>query len=229
MTFEDDLVSVIMSVYNAENTIEDSMKSILEQSYKNIEFLIVDDCSKDKSKLILKNFEKKFKNVKIFENNVNIGLTASLNKLLKVAKGEFIARQDADDISLNKRIEIQLNTLKKYSLDFCSTRATVMQNKKTIPGFSFYLPKKLVMKFKNPFIHGTLFIKSQVIHDIGLYDERYYYAQDYKLMKELIKNNHKFKVINKSLYLLNMENNISSLNKKDQEYFSNLVRKNTLR
>ena len=92
---------------------------------------------------------------------------------------------------------------------------------------SFYLPKKVVIKFKNPFIHGTLFIKSQVIQNIGMYDEKYYYAQDYKLMQDLIRNNYKFKIINKSLYFLNMENNISSINKKEQQYFANQVRKNT--
>jgi len=227
MRFDNDLVSVIMSAYNAEDSLEESVNSILEQSYKNIEFLIIDDCSKDNSKKILKSFEKKYQNIKIFENNVNIGLTASLNKLLKVANGKYIARQDADDISLYNRIETQLDILKKYSLDFCSTRATIIQNNKTIPRLAFYLPKKVVIKFKNPFIHGTLLIKSQVIQNIGMYDEKYYYAQDYKLMQDLIRNNYKYKIIKESLYMLNMENNISSTNKKDQQYFANQVRKNT--
>ena len=82
------------------------------------------------------------------------------------------------------------------------------------------------MKYKNPFIHGTLLIKKSIMEDIGLYDENFYYAQDYKLMKDLIKKNYKFKIINECLYFLNMKNNISTLKKDEQKYYSECVRKN---
>ena len=82
------------------------------------------------------------------------------------------------------------------------------------------------MKVKNPFIHGTLFIKRKVLDEVGLYDEKFYYAQDYKLMRDLLNRRYKYKIINKPLYLLNMENNISTTKRKEQAYFANLVKKN---
>ena len=83
-----------MSSYNSEETIEKSILSILKQDYKNIEFLIVDDCSKDSSLSIMKRLSEDDKRIKIIENKKNIGLTKSLNKLLKISNGKYIARQD---------------------------------------------------------------------------------------------------------------------------------------
>lgn len=225
MSFENNLVSVIMSVYNGEKNLEESINSILTQSHKNIEFLIIDDCSQDNTKKILQKYNKNYNNIKIFKNDKNLGLTLSLNKLLKISKGEYIARQDADDISLGNRIEKQLTALTRYKLDFCSSRARIKQNNRIIPGFSFYLPKKIILKYKNPFIHGTLLIKKHIIESIGYYDPRYYYAQDYKLMKDLIDKKYKFRVLKEPLYILNMEDNISTLKSSEQEQFAKLVRK----
>ena len=89
-----------MSTYNNENTLENSIKSILNQSYENLEFLITDDCSTDDSLNILNKFKNKDDRVKIIENKENIGLTKSLNNMIRISEGDFIARQDADDISL---------------------------------------------------------------------------------------------------------------------------------
>ena len=100
--------------------------------------------------------------------------------------------------------------------------------RKKIPRSSHYLPKKIVMKFKNPFIHGTLFIKKSILLDVGKYDENFYYAQDYKLMKTLIDNNYKFKIFRKPLYELNMENNISTNKRSEQNYYANCVKKNMI-
>ena len=96
-----DLISVIMSSYNSEETIEKSILSILNQDYKNIEFLIVDDCSTDSSLSIMKRLREDDKRIKIIENKKNIGLTKSLNKLLKISNGKYIARQDSDDVSFH--------------------------------------------------------------------------------------------------------------------------------
>tara|TARA_B100001996_G_scaffold379634_1_gene365702 strand:+ start:1029 stop:1730 length:702 start_codon:yes stop_codon:yes gene_type:complete len=220
------LVSVIMSVYNSESTIRDSIESILNQTYNNIEFLILDDSSTDSTFKIIKEYELNNKNINVFQNKENIGLTKSLNKLLELSKGEYIARQDDDDISYLNRIEKQIQIIEKYNLDFCSSRAERLLNNKKIPGFSYYLPKKMLIKYKNPFIHGTLVIKKTVIDQIGRYDDNFYYSQDYKLMTTLIKNSYKFKLINKVLYKLNTKNNISQGKASEQNYYAKCVRKN---
>ena len=82
------------------------------------------------------------------------------------------------------------------------------------------------MKYKNPFIHGTLFIKKTVLLDVGKYDESFYYAQDYKLMKDLISKDYRYEIIKNPLYQLNMKNNISTNKQSEQNYYANCVRKN---
>ena len=146
--------------------------------------------------------------------------------MIKDSEGEYIARQDSDDESMPNRIMEQITAVEKNNLDFCSSRALVKNSNKKIPGISYYLPIRKVMKVKNPFIHGTLFIKRKVLDEVGLYDEKFYYAQDYKLMSDLLHRKYKYKIINKPLYLLNMENNISTTKRKEQAYFANLVKKN---
>ena len=217
------LVSVIMGVYNNEYTVKNAIESILNQSYKNIELIITDDNSSDNSLSIIKNYLNQ-KTIKLIENKENIGLTKSLNLMIESSSGKLIARQDADDISLEKRIEVQVGQINKLNLDFVSSRAKNLQTNKNIPNISYNLPYKFLIKYKNPFIHGTLVIKKNVLLQLGNYDERFKYAQDYKLMIDAIDKNYKFKVLRKPLYLLNTKNNISNQYKDEQEFFANCAR-----
>ena len=219
------LVSVVMSAYNSENTISESIESILDQSYQNIEFLILDDCSADKTPEIIKSYSEKNQNITFIKNEKNLGLTRSLNILIKNSSGQYIARQDADDISLSHRVQYQLDLLINKNLDFCTTRAIVKDRTRLLPGISSLIPEKITVKFKNPFIHGTLFIKKIVINELGNYDERFFYAQDYKLFYDLLKHNYNFRVIKKPYYILNITNNISQNKTEEQRYFADCVRK----
>lgn len=220
------LISTIMSVYNSENTIENSIKSILNQSFENFEFIIVDDCSTDSSIEIIKNYQIYDKRVKLFKNDKNIGLTRSLNIAIRHSKGEIVARQDSDDLSSPQRFEVQKNYLVSDKYDLCVSRAINKQNNKKLPRLSYFLPNNIVVKFKNPFIHGTLMIKKKVLNKIGNYNESFYFAQDYFLFNELIKNNQKIKYIKEPLYILNTENNISQNFKKQQDYYAMCIKKN---
>ena len=104
-------ISVLMTVYNAEKYIKKSVQSIISQSYKNLELLIVDDCSTDKSLELIKRF--KDKRIRLLALKKHIGRTKSLNYGLKKIKNSFIAIFDADDISYKNRLECQLKFLKK--------------------------------------------------------------------------------------------------------------------
>lgn len=212
-----------MSIRNNINTLEKSVNSIINQTFKDFEFLIVDDFSTDGSLKILKKLEKKDSRIEVFQNNINLGLTKSLNLLINKSKREYIARQDGDDLSLQSRFKNQLYYLKSGEYDFCVTRAETIQSKKIIPRITYYLPQKSVRKFKNPFIHGSLMIRKKTLLDIGCYDESFYYAQDYKLFYDLLENDIKFKYLKKPLYRLNIEDNISSLHKMEQKYYANCV------
>ena len=221
-------LSVLMSVYNSETTVDKSIKSILNQSYKNFEFLIMDDFSNDNTFSICKTFEENYENVKVYRNKENLGLTMSLNKLIRLSKGQFIARQDGDDVSYKQRFEKQLNYIEKKNLDGCTTRAKVIQTNKLIPGLSFYFPQSFLLRYKNPFIHGSLLIKKKSLMKVNCYDEKYYYAQDYKLMSDLLKAKSKISILNEPLYDLNMDNNISTNFQDKQKYYADCVRKNKI-
>ena len=203
MVVENLKVSILIAVFNGEATLIDSIKSITSQAYKNLEILIIDDGSDDKTYEICKSLEKEDKRIRIYKNQDNIGLTKSLNILLEKSSGTFIARHDIDDLSSPERIETQLNFLLNKKVDFVYSRAHIKKSNKLIPGISYYLPKKIIMKFKNPFIHGTLFAKKEIILKVGKYDERFKYSQDYKLAFDLINSGFRVKVLKKPLYNLN--------------------------
>ena len=221
-----DLVSFIMSTYNSEDTVSKSIESMLNQTYQNIEILIMDDCSNDNTYEICENYSRTNKNIFLFRNNKNIGLTKSLNKLLNHSKGTYIARQDADDTSMPERIQKQFEFIESNKLDGCSARSNIIGHRRVIPGLSYFFPIKLIMKYKNPFIHGTLFIKKTVLSDLGGYDERFIYSQDYKLMSDILQKGYRVSIIKTPLYNLNFSNNISTKFKKEQQYYANSVKRN---
>jgi len=100
-----------MPVYNNEKYVAEAIESILNQSYANFEFIIIDDCSTDKSWQIIKGFAKRDNRIRCYRNEKNLGCTKSLNRALKLAKGEIIARMDSDDYCDKKRLEKQLIAL----------------------------------------------------------------------------------------------------------------------
>ena len=219
------LVSVVMSTYNSDKSLKKSINSILQQTYEPIELLICDDGSQDSTSKILEQYADSDSRIKLIKNNKNIGLTKSLNKLISISSGQFIARQDSDDYSDLNRLSIQVKFLINSKYDAVVSRGQIQNSKKTIPRFSYFLPYKLVIKYKNPFLHGTLLIKSEILKNIN-YDERFIFAQDYKLYFDLLDKGIKFKKIFNTLYYLNNKNNISSKNKLDQEYYANCAKKN---
>ena len=129
-----------MSVYNNEESITESIGSILNQTYQDFEFLIVDDCSTDLTYEKLKDIEKTDERIKLYQNQKNIGLTASLNFLISKSNFDYIARQDGDDISYKDRFEIQKKYLDTNKYDFCISRARIRGSDKNIPKFSVYVP-----------------------------------------------------------------------------------------
>lgn len=217
-------ISVIMSTFNSENNIKDSVQSIVNQNFKDFEFLIVDDCSSDGTYNVLKEFEFKDKRIKVFKNDTNIGLTKSLNKLLKHSKGKYIARQDDDDLSFENRFSLQYDLLENSQYRICTSRAKILNTNTLRPRLAHIFPQKLTIKYKNPFIHGTLMIEKKLFEDIGFYNEDFYLAQDYKLFFDLISKGYKVKQIKEPLYTLNTVNNLSSNFKKDQRIYANFVR-----
>lgn len=226
-------VSVIMSVRNAGPWLEDSLQSILSQTFKNFEFLIVDDNSNDRSAEILKKFESSDDRIKVYFNNNLKGLPANLNFLIKQAKGSFIARMDADDISHQTRLENQLKFMEdNKDIGLCFSNANIIINdgsflcKKWSPNniwtYHFMLP------YINYFTHPTAFVRKKVYLDDGLYNEKFLQGQDWKLWQSLHRKGIKFGVVKKILldYRLNIASNsasLSSSSKHGLNYFKAIV------
>lgn len=108
------LVSVIMPVYNCREFVALAIDSIRSQTLKNWEFLIIDDHSTDDSWEIIQEYTKRDKRIRAWRNRKNIGIVKSLNFLIPKTKGEFVARMDADDVSLPKRLRKQVLLLRKH-------------------------------------------------------------------------------------------------------------------
>lgn len=168
------LVSIIMSVYNGENYLAESIDSILNQSYKNFEFIITDDGSKDNSLSILKEYSKKDSRIKLIVNANNKGLIYSLNNMLNLSTGKYIARMDADDISLKNRIEKQVKFMEKnekvsivgsFYQAFKNDFTFIRKNIKTINDSE---EVKVSLLFRNYICHPTVMIKKEIIDKYNL-------------------------------------------------------------
>ena len=107
-------VSVLMCVYNRETYLQQAIDSILAQTFRDFEFVIVNDGSIDNSWQILNEYSEKDSRIVLIDNKKNIGLEKSLNKGLAATKGEYVARQDADDISLPNRLQLQVDYLENH-------------------------------------------------------------------------------------------------------------------
>jgi glycosyltransferase involved in cell wall biosynthesis len=107
------LISVIMPVYNPGDFLTSALESILNQSYSNFEFIIVDDASTDDSWKIIRSFARRDKRIRAFRNHINLGVSLTSNIALSKAKGDYIARMDSDDISAPDRLQKQLKFLQK--------------------------------------------------------------------------------------------------------------------
>lgn len=179
-------ISVIMSVFNGEEYLESSIESILSQSFENFEFIITNDGSNDSTEEILQKYRDCDFRIKIIKNEKNIGLTKSLNNILKICKGEFIARIDADDLSYKERLKKQLEFIEsneKYEM-IASCCNIVDQDSKKL--YTYCPPSnetclKWNMVFINPIRHSTVFWKNNNY----LYDEKYEYAQDYEMWNRM--------------------------------------------
>lgn len=189
------LVSIIMGAYNCEKTITKCVNSIIMQTYKNWEFIICDDCSNDNTLTILKEYQKNDSRIIIIHNEENLKLAASLNKCLKIAKGKYIARMDADDESLPERIEKQVNYLENNSeIDVVGCNRIIFDEygEKGIRK-SIEKPNKDNLIKDTPFAHPTIMMKKEVYDKLGGYvsDKTTIRAEDLELWFRFFENDFK--------------------------------------
>ena len=167
-------ISVIMGVYNCQNfyRLKKSIESILNQTYKNFEFIICDDGSTNETYSYLREFSKLDNRIKVLRYSENKGLSYALNYCIKHSSGEFIARQDDDDISHPKRFAKQIDFLKEnQSYDFVGSLANVVSNDEKIWGRYQVpeIPQKKDFLWNSPFIHPTIMFRKESLTQVSGY------------------------------------------------------------
>lgn len=187
-TAENKFVSVVMSAYNASAYLREAIDSILGQTYSHFEFIIINDGSSDETESIIHSYTDK--RIVYTKNETNLGLIASLNKGLKLAKGEFIARMDADDIALENRLSEQVRVFGNYpkAVIIGSDYYSLSKNKlstHTNKDDSDYL--KAVLMFSTCFCHPTVMMRN-IFKKVDIeYRKEYVHAEDYKMWTDLVK------------------------------------------
>lgn len=161
-TYTDGLVSVIMPIYNAEKYLEDTLNSIFAQDYKNIEIVLVDDCSKDNSARIISKQQQEHPEIVYYLQEKNMGAGAARNKALELAKGQYVAFLDSDDIWLQGKITRQIELMKASKSPFSYTAIEMMdENGETIKG-KRKIKETCDYKY---LLHNTIIATSSVVID----------------------------------------------------------------
>lgn len=187
---QDISISVVMSVYNGATYVAKSIDSILAQSFKEFEFIIVNDGSTDNTLEVLQGYADQDDRIVIIDQD-NTGLTKALNIGIKEAKGKYIARQDADDIALIDRFEKQFRIMEKNkNIVLCGGTSIDIypDGHRDIWRYQDEEALKRSVFFKTPFPHSTAFIRANVFDRLEkLYDEDYKTSQDTEFWIRLLK------------------------------------------
>lgn len=183
------LVSVVMSVHNEEQYLHDAVSSILTQTYANIEFIVVNDASTDRTRDILAGFADEDDRLTVIDNEEQLGLAASLNKALETARGDYIARMDGDDISFPDRIQKQVDFLEEHrQITVLGTKVAVIRalwwESKEYSYPIYEKDREIKMNFlRRPgIIHPTVMMRASPLREHGiLYNPLFLRSQDYEL------------------------------------------------
>lgn len=185
------IVSVIMANYNGGDYLKLAVNSILDQSYTNFEFIIIDDCSTNKDYEYVSSINDA--RITIMRNEKNLGQTRTLNKALSFAKGRYIARMDSDDISLPNRLQLQVDYLEDnpdvmllggqaYMIDSSGRRVGTVgrpRSPNAVWAYSF---------LSNPFVHSSIMMRSTLFFIHGYQYDEEYINQDFELWSRVLVN-----------------------------------------
>ena len=183
------LISVILPAYNVQDTIKESIDSILNQTFMDFELIIINDGSKDRTEEVILSYSDD--RIQYYRNEQNKGLIYTLNRGLDLAQGKYIARMDADDISLPTRFEKQVKVMEEnLNIVVCGAQIIPFGVDRA-KRFTLFLPEesedlKNLLFIQTCFAHPTVMIRRQVLIDNEVrYDADYSHAEDYKMWIDL--------------------------------------------
>lgn len=230
-------VSVIMSVYNGEAYLAEAIESIINQTFQNWELIVINDCSTDSTAQILADFAQKDARVKVHPNEVNLRLPTSLNKAISLCSGKYIARMDADDISLPGRLEKQYKFMEENpDVSLSSCRFMTVKNGVYASGGAGGRCDsdaiKAMLLVANPILHPGVIAKAEVMKEF-CYDTTLTCTEDLELWTRLAMANHKMKILpeclliyrlhDKQITSTTLERQHTEVLKIQQKYYSSLL------
>lgn len=186
------LVSVVMPVYNDGAYLAQAIQSILQQTFSHFEFIIIYNPSRDNSLSIIKSFSDP--RIRVVANTTHLNLASSLNRGLRICRGQYIARMDADDISLPRRLERQIDFMEKHpDIGACGSWIQCIGYNE---GAVIALPDtpgkiKSLLLFHSPLAHPTVIMRRELMLKYGLkYPSSFQGAEDYQLWSDMVQHFH---------------------------------------
>lgn len=214
------LVSVLMAIYNCEDTLEDAVKCIIDQTYQNWELIMYDDCSADNTYELAKKIAEKDSRIKVFKNDKNLTLAPTLNNCLKQASGEYTARMDGDDICDKTRFEKEvevLNNHPEFAVVSCLMDMYDANGVYAKIGFPEY-PQKLDFANNSPICHAGCMMRKAVLEELNGYSNspKVERIEDYDLWIRLYEAG--YKAYNIQEYLYGMCNDRTAIKRKKYKF-----------
>lgn len=181
-------VSIIMPVYNGEEYLELSVNSVINQTFRDFEFIVINDASFDDTGRILDKYQRIESRIRVITNPQRLGVVKSLNIGLKHAVGNLIARIDADDRWYSNKLGLQIKTFEQDSdLMLLGTQKRLIDEhgneivqRKRFHYYNYLEVKKNIHK-ANIFTHSSVVFRKKILDEVGFYDERYKNSEDYEL------------------------------------------------
>lgn len=221
-------ISIVLPVYNCESYVADAIQSILNQSFANFELIIINDGSTDGSGSIARHFKELDARVIIIEQE-NKGLVFSLNKGIEIAQAEYIARMDADDISMPNRLKLQYEKMNEDSqIAVLGSFTKIIDEHGQEVGLGFYPVHSndvtRLLYRGSPVAHPAVMMRKKVVQAVGGYREKFLHCEDYDLWLRIIETGYVIANLPKLLLKYRVHtNNISFIHRQQQEINSNIA------
>jgi glycosyltransferase involved in cell wall biosynthesis len=214
-------ISIVLPVYNAEKFLDENITSILNQSFGDFEFIIINDESKDKSLEIIKKYSKKDERIILLNNKKNLGCVNTRNRGLRMAKGEYIAVMDPDDVSLRDRFKIQVDYLDKHPEIFLIGGSAIIIDEEgnKLGVFSKYdAPSKIMRKLEktNCLLHTSIMYRNTKEF---FYREKFSISDDYDFILNVLSARKKITNLPDFLIKYRVNQNSATFIKKNPNYF----------
>ena len=215
-------ISVIMSVYNGEDYLEEAIDSVINQTFKDWELIIINDCSTDGTEEILNKYKEKDERIVVSPNEVNLKLPSSLNKAIDLAKGKYIARMDADDICLPDRLKKQYEFMESNpDIDLSSCRFMTLKNGTVSSGGGGGRWDRdainALLLFTNPILHPGVIGKSEMLKKLK-YDTSLTCTEDLEIWTRVAKEGYKMMIQGEYLMLYRLHDKQITETTKNRQY-----------